>query len=174
VAEGTIYRHFPDKASLFFAAILERNQPIIEWMSELPAHAGQDTVAANLTECLVRLSALRDEVVPLELAMLTDPELARQHPRNGAVPPPGLLPGPPEFVAQYLAAEQRLGRVRADVDPVQAAVIILATLFSLGMLPTRDGAAVDPDLLAAAVRLLTTGITPVASSLGASIGQHAP
>jgi hypothetical protein len=57
---------------------------------------------------------------------------------------------------------------------VQAAVIILATLFSLGMLPTRDGAAVDPDLLAAAVRLLTTGMTPVASSLGASIGQHAP
>ena len=160
VAEGTIYRHFPDKASMFFAAVLERHQPIIAWVSALPGRAGEETVAANLTDCLVRLSALRDEIVPLELAMLTDPELARQHPRNGGVPPPGLLPGPPEYVARYLAEEQRLGRVRAEVDPTQAAIIILATLFSLGMMPARSGASVDPELLATAVRMLTTGIEP--------------
>jgi AcrR family transcriptional regulator len=160
VAEGTIYRHFPDKAAMFFAAILQRHQPIIDWMSELPARAGQGTVAANLTDCLVRLSALRDELVPLELAMLTDPELARQHPRNGAMPPPGLLPGPPEYLARYLAAEQRLGRLRDDVEPARTAIIILATLFSLGMLPSREGAAVDPELLATAIDLLTTGMLP--------------
>jgi len=76
-------------------------------------------VAANLTDCLVRLSALRDELVPLELAMLTDPVLARQHLRNGAVLPPGMAPGPPEYLARDLAAEQHLGRLRVDVEPAQ-------------------------------------------------------
>ena len=29
VAEGTIYRHFQDKASLFFATVLESNGPVV-------------------------------------------------------------------------------------------------------------------------------------------------
>ena len=33
VAEGTIYRHFPDKASLFLATVLESNAPIIAWVT---------------------------------------------------------------------------------------------------------------------------------------------
>jgi len=37
-------------------------------------------------------------------------------------------------------------------------MIILATLFSLGLMAPKDGGAVDQELLAAAIRLLTTGI----------------
>ncbi len=48
VAEGTIYRHFPDKASMFVAAVLEQNDPVIDWVSRLPARAGQDSVGSNL------------------------------------------------------------------------------------------------------------------------------
>jgi AcrR family transcriptional regulator len=160
VAEGTIYRHFPDKATMFFAAILERHQPIIAWMSELPSRAGQGTLAGNLTDCLLQLSTLRDDVVPLELAMLTDPELARQHPRNRSLPV-GTLPGPPEFLARYLAAEQERGRVRAEVDPVQVAVVLLATLFGLGFASSGDGGGVDERLIEATVRMITTGIEPM-------------
>jgi len=170
VAEGTIYRHFPDKASMFFAAILEGSEPVVAWMSELPGRAGLETVPANLTECLLRLSLLRDQVLPLELAMLTDPELARQHPRNAAVAPPGLLPGPPDFLARYLAAEQRLGRVRAEVDPAQAAVTILAMLFGLGLMPSDDGSPVDEGLLTAAVGLVTTGLEPASPDRPAGTG----
>jgi hypothetical protein len=63
-------------------------------------------------------------------------------------------------IAAYLAAEQSLGRVRADVDPAQVAVVLLATLFGLALVPSSDGNGVDRDLLASAVRLLTTGMAP--------------
>jgi len=64
VAEGTIYRHFPDKASLFFATVLESNVPIVAWVTTLPARAGEGTVEENLTDAAVRLAGLRDQILP--------------------------------------------------------------------------------------------------------------
>lgn len=161
VAEGTLYRHFPDKAALFFAAVVERHAPVMAWVGELPARAGQNTVQENLTECLRRLSVLQADVVPLELAILADPELARQRAR--AVPAPGgPLPGPAGDVAAYLAAEQQLGRVRSDVDPTHLAVVVLATLLGLvlapGPLAPLEGDDGDPALIDIAVRLLLDGM----------------
>jgi AcrR family transcriptional regulator len=160
VAEGTIYRHFPNKAAMFLAAAVDRNDPIIEWMSGLPSRAGSDTVEDNLTDCLVHLSALRKKMLPLELALLTDPELAEQQ-RLVAFGPPEARPvGPPEYIAEYLAAEQKLGRVRADVAPDRMAMVILATLFGLSV-PLFDGeVGLDQALLTTAVRMLLTGIEP--------------
>jgi len=160
VAEGTIYRHFPDKATMFLAAVLDQNNPVIEWVARLPARAGQDSVESNLVDCLFRLSGLRDQMLPLELALLADPELARQRYQTAPALPEGRPVGPPEFIAEYLAAEQKLGRVRADVATEQVAVVILATLFGLSLLPSDEGTGVDRHLLVAAVRLLLTGIEP--------------
>jgi AcrR family transcriptional regulator len=160
VAEGTIYRHFPDKSALFFAAVLDRNATITERVSRLPARAGHDTVEVNLTDALLELSGLREDMLALELALLTDPDLARQQRQAVTAHPEGPLVGPPMYIAAYLAAEQSLGRIRADVDPAQVAVVVLATLFGLALVPSGDGNGVDQDLLASAVRLLTTGIAP--------------
>jgi len=160
VAEGTIYRHFPDKNALFVAAVLDRNAPIIEWVSHLPDRAGQGSVAENLTACLTRLAGLREDIVPLELAVIADPQLAHQHRQHAAAAlAGGPLPGPPHFVAAYLAAEQALGRVRADVDPQQVAVVLLATLFGIALAPLPIGSP-EESLLAGAVRLLVQGIGP--------------
>lgn len=167
VSEGTIYRHFPDKPTLFFAAALDGNLPVTEWMAGLPALAGEHTVRENLTECLRTLARLRADVVPLELAMLTDPELRER--RDAALRE--LLPadlagsmrapsGPPGLLAAYLAAEQRLGRIRDSVDPVRAALTILATLFGVALLmPAADDHAIDPAGLEAAVDLFVNGLT---------------
>lgn len=159
VAEGTIYRHFPDKASLFFAAVMESNAAVVAEVAALPGRAGSATVEANLLDALERLAALREDVVPLELALWSDPELAAQR-RRALAARPGLPPGPPDAIAAYLAAEQRLGRVRADVDPVEAAIIVLATLFGLGATPAPGGGAPEPERLRGAVRLLLHGIEP--------------
>jgi AcrR family transcriptional regulator len=164
VAEGTIYRHFPDKASMFFAAVLEQDHPVIAWVARLPARAGEGSVEANLVDCLFRLSGLRDQVLPLELALLADPELARQRDRAMAARTGGGPPGPPGSIAEYLAAEQELGRVRADVAPEQVAVVMLATLFGLSLQPSDEGTGVDRGMLTAAVRLLLTGIEPLRES----------
>jgi len=160
VAEGTIYRHFPDKAALFFATVLESNTPIVAWVTTLPARAGEGTVEGNLIDAAVRLAGLRDQILPLELAIAADPELAEQRRRAMAAAGSSLPPGPPEAVAAYLAAEQRLGRVRADIDPREAAGVFLGMLFALAGLPGIADAGLSPDRVASAVRLMVRGIQP--------------
>ena len=132
VAEGTLYRHFPDKAGLFAAAVQMQSAPVTDWVRGLPERAGTGTLAGNLVDCLTRLATLREDVIPFELAMLTDPEL------SGSPGPLTDVPaGPPQFLAAYLRAEQRLGRVRPDVDADRAAVVLLAALFGLAVAPAR-------------------------------------
>ena len=160
VAEGTIYRHFPDKASLFFATVLESNAPIVAWVTTLPARAGEGAVEENLTDAAVRLASLRDQILPLELAIAADPELAAQRRAAMAAAGSSLPPGPPEALAAYLAAEQRLGRVRADIDPGEAAGFFLGVLFALGIMPGIGDQGPSPDRVASAVRLLVRGIQP--------------
>ena len=160
VAEGTIYRHFPHKAALFFATLLESNAPIIEWVTALPDRAGRGTVEGNLVEAAVQLASLRDDIVPLELAIAADPELADYRRKVMAAASPSLPPGPPEAVAAYLAAEQRRGRVRGDVDPREAAGILLAMLFAMGTMPATGDESLGSDRVASAVRLVVRGIQP--------------
>ena len=160
VAEGTIYRHFPDKASLFFATLLESNAPVVDWVAGLPTRAGEGTVETNLVEAAVRLASLRGQVMPLELAVAADPELAAQRQRAMQAAGTSLPPGPPEAVAAYLAAEQRLGRVRSDIDPREAARLLLGMLFTLGTLPQVEDDGLSPDRVTSAVRLLVRGIAP--------------
>ena len=158
VAEGTIYRHFPDKASLFFATVLESNAPIVAWVTTLPARAGEGTVEENLTDAAVRLAGLRDQIVPLELAIAADPELVAQRRKAMAAAGSSLPPGPPEALAAYLRAEQRLGRVRADIDPREAAGVLLGALFALGGMPGIGVEGLSPARVASAVRLMVRGI----------------
>jgi len=160
VAEGTIYRHFPDKASLFFAAVLESNAPVVAWVTTLPARAGEDTVESNLIDAATRLAGLRDQIIPLELAIAADPELAAQRRQAMAAAGTSLPPGPPEAVAAYLAAEQRLGRIRADLDPREAAEVFLGMLFALGSMPGLGDDSLSPARIGSAVRLLVRGLQP--------------
>lgn len=158
VSEATIYRHFPDKRALFTAALLQGNEPILAWMSDLPSRAGTGTVEENLTTCLVQLSGLRDVVLPLERALLDDPELARDRPAGSDLMTLESVGGPPHQLQLYLAGEQVLGRVRPDVDAGEAAVVLLTILFGLATGPL-PGHALE-ESVAAAVRLVVHGLTP--------------
>lgn len=157
VSEGTIYRHFPDKASLFFAAALAPSEAVLEWVGRLPALAGKRTVEENLADALTRLAELQERVLPLEVAMLADPELAAQ--RRAAMREGGDLPGGgPAAIAAYLEAEQTQGRVRQGVDPQEAALLLLATLFGLAMTAEASALQVRPDRIRSAVATLVDGI----------------
>ncbi len=162
VAEGTIYRHFPHKTALFFAAVLEANAPVIDRIAALPGRAGEGTVEGNLVEATVHLASLRDEIMPLELAIAADPELSAQRSEAMAAAGPS-LPGPAEALAAYLAAEQRLGRIREDVEPREAAALLLGLLFALGTMPSSDAADLTARV-ASAVRLVVRGVLPAPAS----------
>ena len=155
VSEATIYRHFPDKTALFFAAVVERHTSVIAWMAELPDRAGTATITENLAESLHQLAVLGADLAPLELAILGDPELARR--RNESE---GLPPGPPTYLAAYLRAEQALGRVRADVEPDEIALVLLATLFGIVAGNIASAGPVDTTLLDTAIDVIASGLAP--------------
>ncbi len=81
----------------------------------------------------------------------------------GARPPAGLgstSDGPISLVGGYLAAEQRLGRIRTDVDPSTTAMILLALLFGLAMSPAQPDSPVDVGMIEAAIDLVLGGLEP--------------
>ena len=163
VTEGTIYRHFPDKTTMFFAAALGPHNEMLTQFADLPDLAGTNTLAENLTTALIRLAQLREDILPLELAILTDPELAtgRTAARLDAVSL--ATGGPPERLAEYLRSEQRLGRLRADADPQLVARTLLGLLFALSLEPSAadgDGGRPDPALIGSAVDLVVRGLAP--------------
>jgi AcrR family transcriptional regulator len=135
VAEGTIYRHFPDKVALFFEAALVDNQETIQELATLPARVGTATVAENLEDALLRLAELRQEVLPLELALMSDPDMLQ---RRQAMQAPDPVPGvtsPPEAIIEYLNGEAKLGRLRSDIDTREVAFVLLRALFGLVLVP---------------------------------------
>ena len=157
VSEATIYRHFPDKRTLFMAGVLAGHEPLMSFMGELPSLAGTSTLTDNLVGCLVRMSTLKDSVLPLERALMDDPG-----PTHGHTPTdPALImasgSGPPHHLERYLAAEQELGRVSADVDTAEAAITLLALLYGLGSGPQLPGRSLERSI-DAAVRLVVQGI----------------
>jgi AcrR family transcriptional regulator len=158
VAEGTIYRHFPHKQQLFLAAVMERNQAVVDAVAALPGAAGTGTVRENVSGALHTLARLRDDMLPMELALMADPDLVRE--RRRFVADAAHEPGSPiTHLATYLGNEQRLGRVRPDMDAGRAAVILLATLFGTAMLAEGD----DPSqsgILETAVDMLLLGMEP--------------
>lgn len=157
VSEATIYRHFPDKRALFFAAVLDGHQEMLTWMADLPARAGTGSLAGNLTECLTRLAALRGALVPLELALMADTNQHEPH----DTPIPALvdaMDGPRRLLAQYLAAEQRCGRVNTHLDPAHIALVLLAALFGLAAVPAASADSL-PAVIAETVNVLIQGIT---------------
>jgi AcrR family transcriptional regulator len=48
VAEGTIYRHFPDKVALYFAAALEQDSALISELASLPEKARSSETSRRL------------------------------------------------------------------------------------------------------------------------------
>jgi AcrR family transcriptional regulator len=135
VAEGTIYRHFPDKNALFLAAILESHEHIAKDLDDLPARAGSATLEANLGAALRQMARMRDAVLPLEIAMIAEPDTVRMAAVQAHLTDGTELPGPPGALAAYLKAEQRLGRVRPDLNCEVAAMTLMSSLLGLALMP---------------------------------------
>ena len=159
VAEGTLYRHFPDKMSLFFAAALEPSEAVLEWVEALPTKAGKRTVEGNLVDALVQLSSLQERVLPLEIAIQNDPELAAFR-RSSLAKSGGSLAGPPEALVAYLEAEQSLGRLSKAVHPRAAALTLLAALLGVGMMSAAHGGRIQRSDIVELVKMFVHGAAP--------------
>lgn len=122
-AEGTLYRHFPDKGELLCSAV-ERHLPTLD--------AALAVVDGDLRRYFERAAvALVDyfgKLLPLSVGLAADVDLAernRERMRTAGVGPHLLL----RHLAGYLEAEQAEGRIRPSADPLALASLLAGPCF---------------------------------------------
>jgi AcrR family transcriptional regulator len=137
-AEGSIYRHFPDKHALFHAVMFDRFESFWLMLEELPHRAGQETIAGNLEH--IGLEALRfyRGIGEMVGAQLSDPKLRTEQraawDREGGGPMRAL-----RAVKAYVAAEQDLGRIDPAAEPDIVGRELLGTCFAHAILESLVG-----------------------------------
>lgn len=126
VAGGTLYNYFDDRIDLLAAAILRRAHILAQPIGQLPERAGTRTVKANLQWFARHADTVLDELVPLIAATFSEPDLLaalRQQMADADADPAHIAS---TVVIDYLRAEQALGRISEDIDPVAAAGTIVS------------------------------------------------
>ncbi|MEV7021217.1 TetR/AcrR family transcriptional regulator [Kitasatospora sp. NPDC093558] len=165
-SEAALYKHFRDKEEIFVRVLRERAPRLADAVAELPGRAGEGTVREHL-ETLVRVAVpFYCRSFPMAGSLLASPELLAAH--RGKLGDAG-----PHQVglhlAEYLAAEQRLGRVSAALDPHAAALLLIGACFHRAFLEVFYADEAPPGVLlpptteefaTETVRALLDGLTP--------------
>jgi AcrR family transcriptional regulator len=137
-AEGSIYRYFPDKHALFHAVMIDRFESFFVMLEELPGLAGNGSVEENLRRVGVEALVFYRGIAPLVGAQLSDPRLLTEQrtawEREGGGPMRAL-----RAVRDYVAAEQRLGRIDAGAEPDLVGRELLGTCFAHAILESLVG-----------------------------------
>ncbi len=123
VAEGTIYRYFEDKVDLCLAVVGSR---LPELLRQLPDQAGRRSPRAVLTEFVTDALEAWTDIVPFLSGVTADPELAKRfRERKQDDDSRSAFQG----LAEYIAAEQKTGRVGTQTDPRMLARLLLGGAF---------------------------------------------
>ncbi|MDB5312448.1 MAG: TetR family transcriptional regulator [Gemmataceae bacterium] len=122
-AEGSLYRHFPDKGALLFAAV-EKHLPTLDAVLAV----GDGDLRHHFERVAVALVDYFGKLLPLGVALAADVELAdrnRERMRSGRIGPHKLL----EHLAEHFAVGQLEGRIRAAADPLTLAALLAGPCF---------------------------------------------
>jgi AcrR family transcriptional regulator len=120
-SEAALYKHRRDKTDLFLAVLAERVPSNLgPVLATLPARVGHGTVTDTLDEFARAAVEFHGKSFPLAASLFSEPRLLAAH-REAL----RLRDGRPRHVCNALAAEQSLGRIRADSGPHAAAALLL-------------------------------------------------
>ncbi|QIS12186.1 TetR/AcrR family transcriptional regulator [Nocardia arthritidis] len=118
-SEAALYKHFGDKEELILEVLRERMPDL----SALTPRAGTSTVEANLAAIARAATAFYQRALPLFGGLLA--EHARMAAHRDAMRKHGGGPGHAiARIAEYLRAEQELGRIAADADVETVAALL--------------------------------------------------
>ncbi|MFE9662178.1 TetR family transcriptional regulator [Streptomyces sp. NPDC005955] len=123
-SEAALYKYFASKQELFVAVLGERLPRLGPLMERLARDPGARSVEDNLTE-IARVAALfYEQSFPIAASLYAETQLKLRH--EDAQRQIGAGPHLPiEGLADYLRAEQRAGRIRAEADAFTAAALLM-------------------------------------------------
>ena len=121
-AEGTLYKHFETKEALILAAIEENVPDFLAVVRE--ERIGQGAIEENVRDIARASMRYYRKLLPLTTALFADIDLLNHfrlwmQERKGG--PLSIY----ERVASYIAAEQRLGRLKPEIEPFSFAALLL-------------------------------------------------
>lgn len=162
VSDGVLYNHFADKADLVMAALLSRYGKLVERLEAAAPEAGEGTVLGNVQVYGHALSGVETDLLLHGAGLVAHPPLLHRFWAEIHRSPFGIdrLRRP---LADYLVAEQRLGRVSAQLDVAAAVTVVFGVCAMVALSrhldPTADaGGAIDH--LDASLAAAVTGFVP--------------
>lgn len=125
-SDSALYVHFAGKRQLL-ESVCERWLPdLVGALGSLIERVGAGAVEDNLCDLATVAVRVYRDMVPSMFAIAGDPELLQCHQAAMKAAGRGPLRGI-EGIAAYIAAEQRLGRVRSAADVTMAANLLLGS-----------------------------------------------
>jgi AcrR family transcriptional regulator len=130
VADGVLYNHFADKEELIAQGLHVHILTVVEQtVGGLPRQAGRGTVEDNLHAYVTHGLELLTAILPLFAGLLTQPKILTRFAEFSADNARGAALR--RVLADYLRAEQRLGRIAASSNADAVATMIIGACHDL-------------------------------------------
>jgi len=161
LSEAALYKHFRDKTDIFLAVLGERGPTkLVAVLGDLPGRVGAEPVATVLRDVVLAAADFYDQAFPMAASLFSEPALLAAHRsvlrERGAGPQ---IPG--QALAAYLRAEQEIGRLPEQADPLAAAQALLGACLNRAFLGHFTEQPTDPDAFATAlVGTVMAGLAP--------------
>jgi AcrR family transcriptional regulator len=142
-SEGALYFHFKGRLELLLAMLEESLPDMLGPLQTLRDSVGRSSPRANLAAALLGIFRFHRRVVPGTAGLFAEPELLAAYRRSLArqVKGPHLSMA---VLADYIAAEQELGRIDSGVDAKLAAYLLMSASFFGAFMEKFSGKTAQP------------------------------
>ena len=158
-SEGALYVHFKGRLELLLAVLEESLPEMLGPLQTLQQRVGRGSPQANLVAALSGIFRFHQRAMPLSAGLFADPALHAAYRDSLA----GQGKGPHlsmKVLENYIAAEQRLGRIDQRVDARMAAYLLMSSSFFRAFSEQFFGTPMRPSWSTLARRLIATVVPP--------------
>ena len=142
-SEGALYFHFKGRLELLLAMLEESLPDMLGPLKTLRESVGRNSPQANLATALRGIFKFHRRVLPATGGLFAEPELLAAYreslARQGKGPHLSMA-----ALADYISAEQRLGRIAWDVDAKLAACLLMSSSFFRAFMEQFSGRPMQP------------------------------